>query len=115
MATVDKVAAVTDCAPSAGAAKGVIDDWRLVALRHRAARLVTLHILGRFDSYAWMTYYVPALSADRTRVRTKNSLYGLGQPGAGEPDLPLLLHVAHTLKRWGLDEHYGLAVIDVFY
>jgi hypothetical protein len=115
LATEAEIAAVTGCVPSTGAAKGVIDDWRLVALRDRPARLVTLHVLGRFDSYAWMTSYVSVLSADRARVRTKNSLYGLGRPGAGEPELPLLLHVAHTLKRWGFDEHYGLGVLDVFY
>jgi hypothetical protein len=114
LATADEIAAVTGCVPL-GAAKGTIEDWRLVALRHRAAGLVTLNVLGRFDSYAWMTSYVAALSADRARVRTKNSLYGLGRPGAGEPDPPLLLHVAHTLKHWGLDEHYGLGVMEIFY
>ena len=116
LATAEEIADVTGRVAVAGREKGSIADWRIVALRHRPMKIITLHILGRFERWpAWFTSYVVALSVDRAHVRTKNSLYQLGRAANGEPEIVQLVHVAYVLKAWGLNDHYDLGVVDVFY
>jgi hypothetical protein len=115
-ATAAELAAVTGDVDAIGVPRGRIDHWRVIALRDRVIGHVTLHVLGRFgDARAWMTSAVAVLASNTSRVRTKNSVYVLGQPATGEPDLSLLLHVAFTLRWWGLDRRYDLGVVPVAY
>jgi hypothetical protein len=116
LATAAELAAVTGGLDSPGTPRGRIDDWRVIALRHRAIHQTTLHLLGRFeDARAWLTSSVVAMAADHSRVRTRNSFYLHGLPAENEPDVTLLLHVAFVLRWWGLDQRYDLGVIPVYY
>jgi hypothetical protein len=116
LATAAELAAVTGDVDTVGAPRGRIDDWRVTALRHRAIALNTLHVLGRYhDSRSWLTSNVAVISSDQARVRTRNSVYLLGRPATGEPDVRLLLHIAFVLRWWGLDQRYDLGVVPVLY
>ena len=115
-ATAPEVAAVTGDVDTIGAPRDRIDSWHLIAFRHVSEGIATLHVLGRVRPWtARITSDVAVLAADRSRVRTRNSLYALGSPAEGEPDLPLLLLVVRVLRHWGLDQRYDLDVIPVFY
>lgn len=116
LATDPESTAVTGDVDSRGQLRGRIDSWRVIAIRDRVVPETTLHVLGHFhDARAWLTSPIAVLTADRSLVRTRNSLYELGSPAQGEPDITLLLHTAYALREWGLDRRYDLGVIAVFY
>lgn len=116
LATDDELAAVTGDIQTDGVIRSEILHWHVVALRDLAQNQVTLHILGRLPSGAsWITSPVRVIARDRSAVRTANSIYGLVRPADAEPELELVLHVAFSIRRWGLDHAYDLGVIDVFY
>lgn len=105
-ATEAELGAVTGGVDLFSRPRGRIDSWRVIALRDHVHPVVTLHVLGRFqDSRAWMTSPVAVMTPERSFVRTRNSLYALGEAAQGEPDITLLLHVAFVLRHWGLDRH----------
>jgi hypothetical protein len=116
LATAAELAAVTGDVDMVGAPRGRIDHWYVIAMRHQAIGLTTLHLLGHHhDSRAWLTSNVAVMAPDRARVRTRNSVYLLGEPATGEPDVTLLLRIAFVLRSWGIDGHYDLGVLPVFY
>jgi hypothetical protein len=116
LATEAELASVTGDLESRIAPVGRIDDWRVVALRDRTVAQTSMHIIGRFQkTRARMTSDIAVLTPDRACVRTRNSLYMLGEQATGEPDLILLLHVAAVLHWWGVDRQYDLGIVPVYY
>ena len=101
------------------AIQATIDNWYLICLAYsKAADMapqLTHFLLGvnREADCAWMTSAVNAINSDRNVVLTNNSLYGLGSKGTGTPDLNLILHVCHTLHKWGIGKQLG--VLEIFY
>lgn len=99
--------------------QATIDNWYLICLAYsKAADMapqLTHFLLGinREADCAWMTSAVNAIDQERSFVRTNNSLYGLGPKGEGNPDLNLILHVCHTLHKWGIGKQLG--VLEIFY
>ena len=115
-ATATELAAVTGDIQTDGVIRSEILDWHVIALRDLAQKQVTLNILGRLPTgVSWITSPVAAIARDHSLVQTANSQYALGLRADAEPDLELVLHVAFSIRRWGLDRAYGLGVIDVFY
>ena len=116
LATPAERAGVARNADIAGPPKRELHGWCVIAIRELARHQASLHVLGYADAgHAWITSQVIEISPDERRVRTKNSIYGLAAPLAGEPDIELVLFAAHMLRRWGVDQAYDLGVIDVFY
>jgi hypothetical protein len=100
-ATEPEIGAVTGDVDSVGDPKGRIHDWRFLAVRDPVARQVTLHVFGRLQtSRSLLTSSVAVVTPDRSRVRTRNSLYELGAAAEGEPDPMLLPSIAAALG-WG--------------
>ncbi len=101
------------------AIQATIDNWHLICLTYtKAANMapqLTHFLLGvnREADCAWMTSAVNAIDLEKGVVRTNNSLYGLGPKGEGHPDLNLILHVCHTLHKWGIGKQLG--VLEVVY
>ncbi len=99
--------------------QSTIDNWYLICLAYvKAANAdpqITYFMLGnkREADCAWMTSAVNAFDQERHVVKTNNSLYGLGYKGEGNPDLNLILHVCHTLHKWGLGKQLG--VLEIIY
>jgi hypothetical protein len=113
LATEAEIAALT--APVLpGYQRGQIEDWRLIATR-QIGEAPILFLLGHNpkEDGAWMTSAVQTISPDLQRLRTRNSIYALGERGAGEPPLEQILHVCYALRTWGLGDILGLA--HVFY
>ncbi len=116
LASEDELAGVTGDIRSQGVIRSEIFGWHLIAIRDLAQKQVTLHILGHLPGgTSWITSPVTVIAGDHSLVQTANSQYALGLRADAEPDLELVLHVAFSLRRWGLDHAYGLGVIDVFY
>lgn len=114
LATASELAAATGDVDSVGAPRGLIDGWHVIAFRDLSIGEASLHMLGYIrPGTGRITSDVVVLAADRSRVRTRNSLYLLGSPAVGEPDLPLLLLVAAVLRHWGIDQRYDLDVVPV--
>lgn len=99
-ATRAEIAAVTGDLDTRGFSKGRIEQWRVISLRDCISGRVTLHVLGVFH-HPWLrlTSPIAVLASDRSRVRTRNSLYELGIAAEGEADPILLLEVALSLRR----------------
>ena len=118
--SLDEIASLPATIESDHAAiQATIDNWYLICLAYSktvdTAPQLTHFLLGinRETDCAWMTSAVNAIDQDSSVVRTSNSLYGLGSKGVGHPDLNLILHVCHTLHKWGLGKQLG--VLEVFY
>jgi hypothetical protein len=112
----DELASATGDIRTQGDIRSEILGWHAIALRDLAHKQVTLHILGRLPTgTSWITSPINVIARDRSAVQTANSMYGLARPADGDPDIELVLHVAFSLRRWGLDRAYDLGVIDVFY
>ena len=101
------------------AIQATIDNWYPICLAYSKAGdmapQLTHFLLGinREAECAWMTSAINALDQERSVVRTNNSLYALGSKGRGNPDLNLILHVCHTLHKWGIGKQLG--ILEVFY
>lgn len=101
------------------AIQATIDSWHLVCLAYSKtvdmAPQLTHFLLGinREVDCAWMTSAVNAIDLEIGVVRTSNSLYGLGNKGEGNPNLNLILHICHTLHKWGIGKQLG--VLEVLY
>jgi hypothetical protein len=108
--------AITGEFDAVGAAKGHIQRWHAIVLRDAVAHSDTLHIVGWLSTgSAWITSPVTRFSSDRAVAKTANSYYRLGPPANGEIDIELLMLVAFSLRRWGLNDRSDLGVIEVFY
>lgn len=89
--------------------KDFIDDWNLITLKFPEGNVVFL--LGQVRSKA-----CPPITSDVTGIDLKNnflttrsgSLYFLGRPKNGPPDLLELLLLCSTLHKWGLGEELGV-------
>ncbi len=116
LASEDDLARLAGTVP-AGRARDTIDGWYLVTLRIRGtgSELVETWALGwaRAAGVVWITSPVAVLDLPGKRLRTKNSVYGLGEAGSGEPDIELRLHLCYALRTWGLGK--ALGVPEVFY
>lgn len=92
----------------------IIEGWHLISLRERATDgtgTVSIHLLGwsRTRAVSWITSPVVALDRCRNQARTRSGTrYELGDPGHGEPDLELRLHVCRALRAWGLGSALGV-------
>ena len=115
-ATATELAAVTGDIRTQGIIRSEILGWHLIALRDLGQKQMTFHILGHLPGgTSWITSPVTVIARDHSLVQTANSQYALGRRADAEPDLELVLHVAFSIRRWGLDHAYDLGVIDVFY
>ena len=115
-ATATELAAVTGDLQTSGIIRSEILGWHLIALRDLGQKQMTFHILGHLPGgTSWITSPVTVIARDYSLVQTANSQYALGRRADAEPDLELVLHVAFSIRRWGLDHAYDLGVIDVFY
>ena len=116
IASDDELAAVTGDIRTQGVIRSEILGWHLIALRDLGQKQMTFHILGHLPGgTSWITSPVTVIARDHSLVQTANSQYALGRRADAEPDLELVLHVAFSIRRWGLDHAYDLGVIDVFY
>jgi hypothetical protein len=102
-----------------GRVKATLDQWRIVAFRNIASDLapgrdrvfdeVSLSLLGRDAERRglWMTSQVRRIDQSSGLVLTRNSIYRLGFPGAGEPPSDHLIHVAAMTHVWGVGDLIG--------
>lgn len=94
-----------------GAIKDIIDDWRLIVFSDRqlAGSPPDLMLLGdsRGRGFSWITSIVLKLDLEHGTLLTRNSLYGLGERGEGEPPPEHLLRVCAALHDWGLGKPLG--------
>jgi len=115
VATEDELAAVVGEVHVIGDVRGEIEDWHVIAIRDRVERTTSLHVLGRMlHSRGRLTSDVVMLAAERSVVRTQNSVYLLGEPAQDLPTIEMLLTVAGALRSWGYDAAYGLDVPTEF-
>lgn len=89
--------------------KDVIDDWRLISLVLRGPGGIII-LLGnrRSDSSPAGTSMVLRVDLASNLAVTKNSMYGLGQRGIGEPGENQLIHLCAQLNGWGVGKHLGI-------
>lgn len=84
-------------------AKAQIRNWHLISMTQKDQTVALL--LGSRDDTgeSWCTSEILFVSPDRSALLTRSgSLYQLKDPGVGEPDLYLVLHIVYTLRYWGL-------------
>lgn len=96
-----------------GGLKGYLRGWQAIAIVDHQADATTLHLVGYHSMRSWITSDLLVISPDRSLVRTRNSIYGLG--GRAEADLSLshLITVSRALQAWGLVDRYGLELARV--
>ena len=111
LATASQLANVTGDIDGVGAVRGFLRDWHVIAIEDHLRSATSLHVVGTHDMRSWITSDLLVLNPDRSLVRTRNSIYGLGL--AAETDLSAahLMTIVGALKAWGLVDRYGLGLI----
>ena len=95
-----------------GSSAVLIDRWHLVAFRIHTAGRHSLHIAGWTSAESSIvTSDVVALARDRTRAKSLDRIYRLGEARPGEPDLHLLGQIARALRVWGISRYHKLGVV----
>lgn len=91
-----------------GIDRGVVTDWRFIALETKTP-LVVVVLIGNRGRENYGTSPVVVIDQPGAKVRTRSgSIYNLALPGEGEPPLEHVLHVCSLLNKWGLG-----AVLDL--
>jgi hypothetical protein len=111
LATPLELTAITGDIADVRAVKGFIRGWQAIAIRDHLEDVTSFHIVGFFAMRSWITSDLLRLSPDRSLVRTRNSLYALGQRAESALSIAHLRTVARALRAWGLVDRYGLAIV----
>lgn len=94
-----------------------INNWRFVCLNRSSEHGGKVHLLTGIheaQNCVWATSVVVAIDLKRGFVLTQSgTLYQLGSPGVGEPELDILLHLCAQFHKWGFGKLLG--VPHVFY
>lgn len=94
-----------------GQLKDAIDDWNLVALHQPELNTTLVFLLGdiRRNGHQRITSEVMGVDLDRQILITKSgSLYQLGTPKNGAPDVDQLYIVCAAFHAWGFGKMLGV-------
>lgn len=91
----------------------VFDDWRLIAIvvkTRSGIEMVKIMLLGdsRNRECPRITSQVQQIDLLRNVLITRNTMYGLGRRGIGEPSTYHLISVCAALHNWGSGEAFGV-------
>lgn len=92
--------------------KDQMQNWRFIVLHVLPTDDVQIMLLGdKSDGRGpRITSVVRQIDLDRQLVITNSgSLYGLGKPGCGEPDMDQLIMVCIAFNGWGFGPALGVA------
>ena len=86
----------------------LLNQWRLIALCEPGR--VQVFLIGTTKAGKFrMTSRVMATNFDAMVFRTQSgTLYGLGEPGAGEPDQDDLMGICAVMTSWGMGAALGM-------
>lgn len=91
--------------------KDVIDDWNLITLYQPDLDFSQIFLLGdiRRNGHQRITSVVTGIDLDKQFLITKSrSLYQLGTPKGGDPDLNQLMMVCSAFHNWGFGKLLGV-------
>ena len=94
-----------------GQPKDIIDEWNLIALHQPELNTTLVFLLGniRRNGHKRITSDVTGIDLDRQFLITKSgSLYQLGTPKNGAPDVDQLYMVCAAFHSWGFGNMLGV-------
>lgn len=94
-----------------GQPKDIIDEWNLIALCQPAFNSVQVFLLGdsRESGEQRITSAVTGIDLDKQLLITKSgSLYQLGSPKNGAPDMHQLICICTAFHGWGFANKLGV-------
>jgi len=101
--------------------KGIIEKCQILRIHGKTEIQKKIYalddtvLIGFAEGAPYITSPVSGIDPGRNLVKTQNSIYALiGEPGVGEPPLPLLLHISYALNSWGMGPLLGTR-LNVFY
>jgi len=94
-----------------GEPKDVLDDWNLITLYQPDLDFSQTFLLGdiRRNGHQRITSTVTGIDLDKQLIVTKSgSLYQLGTPKNGDPDVNQLYMVCSAFHDWGIGKMLGV-------
>ena len=94
----------------------ILRDWTVVKIE---ALNSAMYLMLGFteDNQTFCTSVINGLDRKNSRIVTNNNYYGIEKQCEGEPDIELMLRLAHTLRSWGIEERFDCRVkfLEVLY
>ena len=96
---------------TSGQPKDIIDEWNLIALCQPELNIIMVFLLGdiRRNGHQRITSDVTGIDLDRQLLITKSgSLYQLGSPKTGDPDMHQLMCICAAFHGWNFGHKLGV-------